>query len=144
MPKRIYSKRIQLNVFKTDYFNNTTQLLPAFLDEVNGLYGRISDNRYLLLGSQVSEFDVNPDLLTSPSKAQAHITRSLGILRFKWLHDAQIVGGYSSFDAYTNDGKGIIYRANQAEGLYWIAGFSGSGFQQAPAIASKTVSLLNL
>jgi glycine/D-amino acid oxidase-like deaminating enzyme len=139
LPENVRAKSIQLNAYQVDM---DISKHPAYVDPVNGWYGRPGSLGQMYLGCAVPEWDINPDVTAALDPAYSNLCFLLAGQRFKWIAGAKNIGGLRRFDGYAHDESGLISESESTKGLFWATGFSGGGFKLAPAVASRVKNLL--
>lgn len=114
--------------------------LPAFVDEVSGLYGRPTDDGGMLLGLPSGRWDVPPR--TEPDRALA--ARSVVTARRRFavpLPPAAVGRTVAAADCYA-DPPGLALRAVAGSGLFTFTGGSGGAAKTALAASRAAATAL--
>jgi sarcosine oxidase subunit beta len=115
--------------------DRSTQHL-TYIDVVNQMWARPIDGNCTLVGAEVGlDHGVDPDNY-SESVPQAYIDlcRELIAKRFPVMRDAVVRGNSACVMVNSPDSRPIIDHLPQYQGLYCMAGCSGTSFKTAPAI----------
>ncbi|MFC2023344.1 NAD(P)/FAD-dependent oxidoreductase [Chloroflexota bacterium] len=124
-------KPYRRQVFVTQAFEQIPKPVPMILDIEPAFYFR-GEGPGILMGmsdpDEPSSFNTNVEygFLERVIDAAIHCAPV--------LEDAEILRGWGGLYAVTPDDNPIITALPGAEGLYCAIGFSGHGFQQAPAV----------
>jgi glycine/D-amino acid oxidase-like deaminating enzyme len=136
---KISAKSFQYNIYE----GAAKHLDTAFLDAVSGVYlfplpsgnaiaGFLRDDKL------VNEFQYDHVVDNVASQKLDALLRN----RFVWLNDKQMSIVKRSYDAFTEDERGMIKRADDATGLVLATGMSGGGIKIAPAFAKEVVKII--
>ena len=105
------------------------------IDAVNHSWIRPEGANATLIGAERSVGDIDPDRLDEGVSPPAIATaREVLAARFPVFRDATMRGGWAGTYMRSPDGHPIIDRAPGIEGLWLMAGDSGTSFKTAPAI----------
>lgn len=108
----------------------------TYIDVVNQMWARPIDGNCTLVGAEVGlDHGVDPDNY-SEAVPQAYIDlcRDLIAKRFPVMRHAVVRGNSACVMVNSPDSRPIIDRLPQYQGLYCMAGCSGTSFKTAPAI----------
>jgi sarcosine oxidase subunit beta len=126
-------------VFVTESFEPIPKPVPMILDMEPAFYFR-GEGPGVLMGMSDPE---------EPSSFATHVDYAFleqvvehAIHRAPILEDAEIRNGWGGLYAITPDDNPIIGPLPDIEGLFCAAGFSGHGFQQAPAVGRIVSELI--
>ena len=118
-------------VIMTKAFDDLPKPVPMVIDMDVSFYCR-GEGPGLLMGMSDPE---------EPASFHLHVDRDFlekvitaGIHRIPVIEKAEILRGWAGLYAITPDHNPIIGPSPDIEGLYCAVGFSGHGFQQAPAV----------
>ena len=124
-------KPYRRQVFVTQAFEPIAKPVPMILDIEPAFYFR-GEGPGVLMGmsdpDEPSSFHTNVDYRFMEQVIEAAIHRA------PLLEDAEILRGWGGLYAITPDDNPIIGPLPGLEGFYCAIGFSGHGFQQAPAV----------
>jgi glycine/D-amino acid oxidase-like deaminating enzyme len=136
---KVRSKKIQADFFRHDPKDFTQ---PSLLDQKQDVFTRPISEEVRLIGTKTDVFDVEPDLPQQACAIQSNtcLTRVKALIGEVTLNKC---GGRVGFDGYSPSGKGQIKRAEVDNRIVICDGYSGSGFQFAPAIGRQVALLLN-
>jgi sarcosine oxidase subunit beta len=118
-------------VFMTQAFDAIPKPVPMILDIEPAFYFR-GEGPGLLMG--MSDLHEPPSFNTHVDYAFMEQVIDAAIRRAPLLEDAEILRGWGGLYAITPDDNPIIGPLPGADGLFCAIGFSGHGFQQAPAV----------
>ncbi len=111
----------------------------AMLDLTSAIYARPESGGLTLLGSLDPQ--IGHDQIDDPKDGPGYVSDSYInwtmerlIKRYPLYNHAQITGGWAGLMTLTPDWQPIIGRQLEVQGLYYVTGLSGAGFQISPAI----------
>lgn len=125
-------------VFMTKEFDAVPKPVPLVIDQDTAFYFRGEDPG-LLMG--MSDPDEPPGFHTHVDRNFLEKVIEAAVHRAPVLEKARILRGWGGLYAVTPDHNPII-DSLPVEGLYCAAGFSGHGFQHAPAVGRVTADLI--
>ncbi len=125
-------------VFMTKEFDAVPKPVPLVIDQDTAFYFRGEDPG-LLMG--MSDPDEPPGFHTHVDRNFLEKVIEAAVHRAPVLEKARILRGWGGLYAVTPDDNPII-DSLPVEGLYCAAGFSGHGFQHAPAVGRVTADLI--
>lgn len=127
----LLAKPYRRQVFITKSFEAIPKPVPMIIDQDVTFYFK-GEEPGILMGmsnpDEPSSFNINMDrdFLEKVIEAAVH--------RAPILEKAEILRGWGGLYTITPDQNPIIGEMPSAEGFFWAIGFSGHGFQQAPAV----------
>lgn len=125
-------------VFMTKEFDAVPKPVPLVIDQDTAFYFRGEDPG-LLMG--MSDPDEPPGFHTHVDRNFLEKVIEAAVHRAPVLEKARILRGWGGLYAVTPDDNPII-DSLPVEGLYCAGGFSGHGFQHAPAVGRVTADLI--
>lgn len=138
-PSYVSAKSFQYNIYE----DAAKHLDTAFLDAVSGIY-----LFPLLSGNAIAGFLRDDKLVTDfqfnhmvDSDASQRLDSALKT-RFTWINNKKMSIAKRSYDAFTEDERGIIKRSDDIAGLILATGMSGGGIKIAPAFAKEVVKII--
>ncbi len=135
---------ISARSFQYNIYPGAAQYLgTAFMDNIEGFYtapfrdgsvfaGTLGQDRLV----QNAAFDHGDD-----EDAAEHL-HSMMKKHFSWAESVTRLKMRRSYDAYTDDGRGIVKSFPEIPGLILASGWSSGGIKSAPAVARLTTKLL--
>lgn len=113
--------------------------LPLVIDFDTGFYVRREGER-LLFG--MADPDEGPSFRTDVDWAFLPRVLEAGVHRLPALAEARVSTGWAGLYEVSPDHNGIIGEAPEVQGFYLANGFSGHGFQQAPAVGRVVAEMI--
>lgn len=127
--------RTQVVVFRWPAAIDPRRRHRVVIDAVNHSWIRPEGSNATLIGAERSVGDIDPDGLDEGVSPSAIATaRDVLAARFPVFRDATMRGGWAGTYMRSPDGHPIIDRAPGIDGLWLMAGDSGTSFKTAPAI----------
>ncbi len=114
----------------------------AFVDLSSDAYGRPNGTQAALIGCPVDEWDIDPELMTTPTEHARADALARAQRRFAWLNTSQCLGGSRRHDAYDASGRGVVAWDKAMRGVLTASGFSGNGVKLAPTVAESVAALV--
>lgn len=137
---RITARSFQYNIYK----DAARYLDIAFMDNIAGFYIAPFRNGSLFLGS------LGEDQVVVKSHYDHEINNNLSnqlhnLLQnhFPWVTMIESISAKRSYDAFTDDGYGVVKSFKELPGLIVATGWSSGGIKSAPAIAKEVVRLVS-
>ena len=125
--------RIQVAIFR--WPAGFTHRHPAIIDATQKSWFRPEGAAATLIGVELGAAHVDPEKYDEPvDGAYVAGCRSALATRFPAFEDAPMRGGWAGMIMMSPDGRPIIDRVPSIEGLWVMAGDSGTSFKTAPAI----------
>lgn len=135
----VRSKKIQ-----ADFFHHQPGLFsePSLLDQQQDVFSRPVAANLRMIGTATDDWDIDPDIaqVACAKQSESCLTKIKGL-----IGEAELVksGGRVGFDGYSPRGKGEVKRADVDSRIIICDGFSGSGFQFAPAIGAQVAQMVD-
>ena len=125
--------RIQVAIFR--WPAAFTHRHPAIIDATQKSWFRPEGMAATLIGVELGSAHVDPEKYDEPVDA-AYVAgcRAALATRFPAFEDAPMRGGWAGMIMMSPDGRPIIDRASSIDGLWLMAGDSGTSFKTSPAI----------
>ena len=125
--------RIQVAIFR--WPAGFTQRHPAIIDATLKAWCRPEGATATLIGVELGSHHGDPEKYEEPVDA-AYVAGCRAALsaRFRAFEDAPMRGGWAGMIMMSPDGRPIIDRVPSVEGLWVMAGDSGTSFKTSPAI----------
>ena len=125
--------RIQVSIFR--WPAEFTRRHPATIDATQKSWFRPEGATATLIGVELGSAHADPDKYDEPVDA-AYVAgcRAALATRFPVFDDAPMRGGWAGMIMMSPDGRPIIDRVASVEGLWVMAGDSGTSFKTSPAI----------
>jgi sarcosine oxidase subunit beta len=125
--------RIQVAIFR--WPAGFTQRHPAIIDATLKSWCRPEGHAATLIGVELGSHHADPDKYDEPVDA-AYVAgcRAALATRLPAFEDASMRGGWAGMIMMSPDGRPIIDRVPSIDGLWVMAGDSGTSFKTAPAI----------
>jgi sarcosine oxidase subunit beta len=116
----------------------------VYIDRVSGAYFRPQSPRLTFVGAgRGSERLADPDdLADGVNPEQAALARARVAQRIPAYASAEAVMGHQGVYDMSGDGKAVLDRAPNVDGLYIAGGFSGTGFKKSPAVGLLMAELI--
>lgn len=116
----------------------------VYIDRVSGAYFRPQAPRLTFVGAGRGAVRLaDPDhLADGVDPAQAELARERVARRIPAFVTSEAVTGHQGVYDMSLDGKAVLDRAPNVEGLYIAGGFSGTGFKKAPAVGLLMAELV--
>jgi sarcosine oxidase subunit beta len=116
----------------------------VYIDRVSGAYFRPQAPRLTFVGAgHGGERLADPDNLTDGvNPEQAALARARVARRIRAYAAAEAVMGHQGAYDMSPDGKAVLDRAPNVDGLYVAGGFSGTGFKKSPAVGLLMAELI--
>gem|GEM_PF-5923838 len=137
---KITSRSFQYNIYKeaAKYLN------IAFMDNIAGFYVAPFRDGSLFLGS------LGEDQVVVKSHYDHEINNNLSnqlhnLLQnhFPWVTMVESISAKRSYDAFTDDGCGVVKSFKDLPGLVIATGWSSGGIKSAPAVAKEVTRLVS-
>jgi len=108
----------------------------TYIDHINGTWARPTDGNSTLGGAEVAQTGkIDLDAISeSLSQAQIEATRGQLVRRFPIMRHSTMRGNWAGVLSMSPDGRPLIGKIEQYDGLYTMTGDSGTCFKTAPAI----------
>lgn len=126
-------------VFVTEPIGVFRPDLPMVIDFDSGFYVRREGER-LLLG--MADPDEGPSFRTDVDWGFLPRVLQRGVHRLPALAEASVTRGWAGLYEVSPDHNGIVGPSASPKGFYVAAGFSGHGFQQAPAVGRVLAEMI--
>jgi sarcosine oxidase subunit beta len=125
--------RIQVAIFR--WPAGFTHRHPAIIDATQKSWFRPEGDAATLIGVELGSAHVDPEKYDEPVDA-AYVAgcRAALATRFPAFEDAPMRGGWAGMIMMSPDGRPVIDRVPSVEGLWVMAGDSGTSFKTSPAI----------
>ncbi len=125
--------RIQVTIFR--WPAGFTQRHPAIIDATQKSWFRPEGAAATLIGVELGAAHADPEKYEEPVDA-AYVAgcRAALATRFHAFEDASMRGGWAGMIMMSPDGRPVIERVPSVEGLWVMAGDSGTSFKTSPAI----------
>ena len=125
--------RIQVSIFRWPV--DFGQRHPAIIDATQKSWFRPEGAAATLIGVELGSAHADPEKYDEPVDA-AYVAgcRAALAARFPAFEDAPMRGGWAGMIMMSADGRPIIERVGSVEGLWVMAGDSGTSFKTSPAI----------
>jgi sarcosine oxidase subunit beta len=125
--------RIQVTIFR--WPASFTHRHPAIIDATQKSWFRPEGAAATLIGVELGSAHADPEKYDEPVDA-SYVAgcRAALAARFPAFEDAPMRGGWAGMIMMSPDGRPIIERVPSVEGLWVMAGDSGTSFKTAPAI----------
>jgi len=125
--------RIQVAIFR--WPAGFTQRHPAIIDATQKSWFRPEGAAATLIGVELGSAHADPEKYDEPVDA-AYVAgcRAALATRFPAFEDAPMRGGWAGMIMMSPDGRPIIERVPSVDGLWVMAGDSGTSFKTSPAI----------
>ncbi|HET7037721.1 MAG TPA: FAD-binding oxidoreductase [Thermomicrobiaceae bacterium] len=129
-------------VFRAAFERPTRQL--TYIDKINDLWARPTDGDCTLSGTEGAQVGpVDPEhVIESLSQEQIELTRQQLANRFPSIRHSTMRGNWAGVLMMSPDSRPVIGRLEEYEGLYCMAGDSGTSFKTAPAIGKCLSELI--
>lgn len=116
----------------------------TYIDRANGTWARPLDGVSTLGGCELAQLgDVDPEhVIESLDQPQIDVTRQQLAKRFPSIQHSTMRGNWAGVLMMSPDAHPIIGRLDGYDGLYCIAGDSGTSFKTAPAIGKCLSELI--
>ena len=137
---QITARSFQYNIYK----GAAQQLDTAFMDNIEGFYTAPFRNGSVFAGTLGQDRLVDNGLNFDHQK-DAEIAETLHQLmrkHFSWVDGAERFVIQRSYDAYTDDGRGVVKSFTELPGLILASGWSSGGIKSAPAVARRVSKLV--
>ena len=134
------SEPLRTKVLRYGIFRTAGVLLPPFVDEGSGLYGRPVDAGTMLLGLPTTEWEAAPDAST-PLADEAAI-RQVAAARLGRLRVGQLVRHAGAVDCYSPDSRLALRRPDAELPVFTFTGGSGGAAKTALAASSDAAAEL--
>lgn len=121
-------------VFRWAYERPSSHI--TYIDHINGTWARPTDGNCTLGGAEVAQVDPIDlgNISESLTQRQIDATRGQLIRRFPTMAHSTMRGNWAGALSMSPDGRPLIGRLEQLDGLYTMTGDSGTCFKTAPAI----------
>jgi sarcosine oxidase subunit beta len=126
-------------VFVTDAFAPIPKPVPMIIDFDASFYFR-GEGPGILMG--MTDKDEPPSFNTHVDWGFLEKVVDQAVRRAPILEDVRILRGWGGLYAITPDDNPILGRVPEVEGFVVVAGFSGHGFQQGPAVGRLMADLI--
>jgi sarcosine oxidase, subunit beta len=127
-------RRVQISAFRVE--PGAYHRRPVLIDAVRGSWIRPDTEDGVLAGLEFGVPVAGPaDGDEGIDQWYVEMCRRKLAGRFPRLRDAAMRGGWAGLISMSPDGRPIIDRLAEADGLYCVAGDSGTSFKTAPAVA---------
>jgi sarcosine oxidase subunit beta len=125
--------RIQVSIFR--WPAGFTHRHPAVIDATQKAWFRPEGRAATLIGVELGSAHADPEKYDEPVDA-AYVAgcRAALAARFPAFEDASMHGGWAGMIMMSPDGRPVIDRVPSIEGLWVMAGDSGTSFKTSPAI----------
>jgi sarcosine oxidase subunit beta len=125
--------RIQVAIFR--WPAGFTHRHPAIIDATQKSWFRPEGDAATLIGVELGSAHADPEKYDEPVDA-AYVAgcRAALATRFPAFEDAPMRGGWAGMIMMSPDGRPVIDRVPSVEGLWVMAGDSGTSFKTSPAI----------
>ena len=125
--------RIQVAIFR--WPAGFTHRHPAIIDATQQSWFRPEGAAATLIGVELGSAHADPETYDEPVDA-AYVAgcRAALATRFPAFEDAPMRGGWAGMIMMSPDGRPVIERVSSIEGLWVMAGDSGTSFKTSPAI----------
>ena len=125
--------RIQVSIFR--WPAGFSQRHPAIIDATQKSWFRPEGASATLIGMELGAAHADPEKYDEPVDA-AYVAgcRAALTTRFPAFEDAPMRGGWAGMIMMSPDGRPVIERVGSVEGLWVMAGDSGTSFKTSPAI----------
>lgn len=130
---------LRRQVFVTNPFRLSHQPIPLIIDFERHFYLREEGPAYLL---GMSDPDETPGFKSGVEQSFLEKLTDVAIHRVPLLAKASIARGWSGLYAMTPDENPILSPISELEGFWVASGFSGHGFQHAPAVGDILSDLI--
>jgi sarcosine oxidase, subunit beta len=116
----------------------------TYIDRTNGTWARPLDGVSTLGGAELAQLgDVDPEnVYESLTQAEIDVTRQQLAKRFPTMRHSTMRGAWAGVLMMSPDAHPLIGRLEQYEGLYCMAGDSGTSFKTAPGIGKCLSELI--
>lgn len=114
--------------------------LPLTVDLASGAYVHPEVSGTAVIGGNDRDVASSDVAAVNWSRAES-LAASLSH-RFPFMHRMQVVRGWSGLREMTPDDQAVVGPIDDVEGLWVVAGFSGHGFMQSPAVGNEVAQLL--
>lgn len=121
-------------VFRWAYDRSPSHI--TYIDHINGTWARPTDGNSTLGGAEVAQtgtIDLD-DISESLTQQQIEASRGQLVRRFPTMSHSTMRGNWAGVLSMSPDGRPLIGQLDQYDGLYTMAGDSGTCFKTAPAI----------
>ncbi|NIF23423.1 NAD(P)/FAD-dependent oxidoreductase [Candidatus Pantoea multigeneris] len=139
LPASLRVKAIQMASVQSNVLREN--VIPAFLDEVTGAYGRGAQEGGLMFGASYNMWDIDPNDFPTHDELQHEIIMKECKRLFN-LPDIDSCQQIRMFDCYTDNDRPLVC-SSDTRGLFWATGFSGGGFKFAPYVAERIFEIIN-
>ena len=125
--------RIQVSIFR--WPAGFSQRHPAIIDATQKSWFRPEGAAATLIGVELGSAHADPEKYDEPVDA-AYVAgcRAALATRFPAFEDAPMRGGWAGMIMMSPDGRPVIERVESIDGLWVMAGDSGTSFKTSPAI----------
>lgn len=126
-------------IFVTEPIRIFSPRLPMVIDFDTGFYVRREGDRLLFGMADPAE---GPSFRTDVDWAFLPAVLERGVHRLPALAEARVARGWAGLYEVSPDHNGIVGPAPGVRGLFLANGFSGHGFQQAPAVGRVVAEMI--
>lgn len=134
---QLFNRKIQVDLVAIE----NSQSSPAFIDDQFDLNGRPEKNDTMLIGYPTYDTRFESGRL-SVDQSHSLLIRKMATQRFSWADTFKVRGGYTSFECYSNDGRGYTGESESIENVIVASGYSGGGFKIAPYVGKKVFNII--
>lgn len=135
LPVRPYRRM----VFVTEPIGEFAADLPMVIDFDTGFYARREGDR-LIFG--MADEREGPSFRTDVDWSFLPVVLEKGVHRLPALAEARVARGWAGLYEVSPDHNAIVGEAPGVKGLFFANGFSGHGFQQAPAVGRVLAEMI--
>lgn len=144
-PLPIGSREITARSFQYNIYKGAARFLDtAFMDNIEGFYTAPFRNGSVFAGTLGQDRLVDNGL-NFDHQNDIDIAETLHELmkrHFSWVEGAERFNVQRSYDAYTDDGRGLVKSFAEVPGLILASGWSSGGIKSAPAVARRVSKLV--
>jgi sarcosine oxidase subunit beta len=130
---------VRRQIYVTAPYAGLPHDLPMIIDFDTSSYVR-GDRAGLLMGA--SDPAEPPSFRTDPDEAGLLLVAETIMRRVPALAEAEIAGGWAGLYEVSPDENGVLGPVPERPGLFLANGFSGHGFQQAPAVGRVLAEMI--
>lgn len=140
----IDSSKITSGSFQYNIYKDAAKYLDiAFMDNVAGFYVAPFRNGNLFLGSlgetPLVKSHYNHEVDNNLSNQLHNLLQN----HFPWVTMVESISAKRSYDAFTDDGYGVVKSFKELPGLVIATGWSSGGIKSAPAVAKEVTRLVS-
>ncbi len=141
----IDTSAISSRSFQYNIYDGAAKFMDtAFMDNIEGFYTAPFRNGSVFAGTLGEDREVESGNFSHENdELAADKLHKIMEQHFHWVANASRRQLKRSYDAYTQDGRGIVRTFSEVPGLVLASGWSSGGIKSAPAIAKHTVKLVS-